>query len=331
MRVTSSSAGSASGTPAAGNQRRVGVISHLQNPTFDAVHSLASAAEAAGADWLGLPDAFWWRDSWLLLAEAARATTRIELGPLVTNPYLRHPFHTVAAVASLQDLAGPRVFLGVGAGGSEVSGAAGVPRYDVGARIRDLIRLVRGAAAGQPLDPSSGRALEIRLSPVRVLVAGRGDNVLRAAGASADQALLWAIPSSDLTRSVGVVASGGGKPELVWAPLVDHGGASRERVRTIAAYSVLNSHSSLHARWGLSAERLSELRRLLVGGGAAAAQSLVPPAALDDLVIAEHSPSVVGGIAASIGATSVAIPAFAIHEVPERVAWARDVLAHAWR
>src|SRR5258707_6123059 len=117
-----------SGRPSA---RSVGVISHLPNPSFEAVRQLAKAAEAAGADWLGLPDAFWWRDTWLLLAEAARVTERIEIGPLVTNPYLRHPFHTVAAVASLQDLAGPRVVVGIGAGRSEVSGAAGGSRPDV--------------------------------------------------------------------------------------------------------------------------------------------------------------------------------------------------------
>src|SRR6266571_7814995 len=112
----------------------IGVISHLHNVTFDQVRALARAAEAAGADWLGLPDAFWWRDTWLLLASAAQATQRIEIGPLVTNPYLRHPFHTVAAVASLQELAGERVFVGIGAGGSEVSGAAGFPRRDAPAR-----------------------------------------------------------------------------------------------------------------------------------------------------------------------------------------------------
>lgn len=36
---------------------RVGIISHLPNPAFAAVRQLARAAEAAGADWLGLPAA----------------------------------------------------------------------------------------------------------------------------------------------------------------------------------------------------------------------------------------------------------------------------------
>src|SRR5260370_24218160 len=120
----------------------VGVISHLPNVSFEQVRALARAAEAAGADGVGLPDAFWWRDTWLLLAEAARVTERIEIGPLVTNPYLRHPFHTAAAVASLQDLAGQRVFVGLGAGGSEVTGAAGVSRRDAAARVGALAKLL---------------------------------------------------------------------------------------------------------------------------------------------------------------------------------------------
>src|SRR5438128_9815907 len=155
----------------------VGVISHLPNVSFAEVRSLAKATEAAGAEWLGVPDAFWWRDPWLLLAEAARVTERIEIGPLVTNPYLRHPFHTVAALASLQDLAGPRVFLGLGAGGSEVSGAAGVSRADAATRIRALARLARDVANAGPLDATSGRALELPLSPSPILIAGRGDGV----------------------------------------------------------------------------------------------------------------------------------------------------------
>jgi hypothetical protein len=304
----------------------VGVISHLPNPGFHEVRALARAAEDAGADWLGLPDAFWWRDTWLLLAEAARCTERLELGPLVTNPYLRHPFHTVAALASLQNLAGPRVFLGIGAGGSEVSGAAGISRRDASTRIRSLIRLVRGVAEGQPLDPASGRTLDLPLTRPPVLVAGRGDGVLRTAGACSDRALLWAIPQSDLSRSAGLVRAGG-NPEIVWAPLVDHGGHSRDRVRTIAAYSVLNSHPSLQLRWGLASSTLVQLRALLVGGGARAAQDLVPATALDDLIIADPSPSAVGKIAAGINASSIAVPAFSIDELRDRVAWARDVLA----
>jgi 5,10-methylenetetrahydromethanopterin reductase len=309
----------------------VGIITHLHNVSFEELRGLARAAEAAGADWLGIPDAFWWRDAWMLLAEAARVTERVEIGPMVTNPYLRHPFHTLAAVASLQDLAGPRVFLGLAAGGSEVSGAAGVSRRDAPRRIAELAALLRRVAAGDALDPASGRRLEVPLGPTPVLVAGRGDGMLRAAGQVADRALLWAVPRSELARSASEIAHGARDrqtaPELVWAPLIDHGGASRERVRNIAAYSVLNSRAEVRRRWGLGSLEVASLRELLVGGGAGAAADLVPVAALEDLVVSDPDPRHVAEIARGLGATSLALPAFSIAELPERVAWARQVLA----
>ena len=176
--------------------------------------------------------------------------------------------------------------------------------------------------------------LEVPLHPAPILIAGRGNGILDTAGRCADRALLWAVPGSDVQRSASVVEAGasagreapGHRPELIWAPLVDHGGRSRERVRTIAAYSVLNSRPELQARWGLERSTLERLRHLLVGGGAAAAQDLVPPAALDDLIIQDPDPVRVGQLAALFGATSLALPAFSVDEVAERVAWAREVL-----
>lgn len=304
----------------------VGVIAHLDNPTFADIAALARAAEAAGADWLGVADAFWWRDTWMLLAEAARATTTLTLAPVLTNPFLRHPFHTVAALATLQGLAGDRVFIGIGAGGSEVSGAAGVSRRGAPARIEALAALVRSVAADGVLDPASGRRLEVPLSPVPILVAGRGDGVLAAAGRCADRALLWAIPSSDLDRGVAVIRSGG-DPELVWAPLVVHDEADRERLKVIAAYGVLNAAPALRATWRVDETLVARIRDALVGGGAAAAAPLVPPHVVDDIADPDAAPARHAAVAARIRARHMAVPAFDITTVAARVAWARAVLA----
>lgn len=313
----------------------VGIISHLHNPTFEDVRRLARASERAGADWLGLPDAFWWRDSWMLLAEVARVTDRLRIGPMVTNPYLRHPFHTVAAVATLQDLSGERVFVGLAAGGSEVTGAAGISRSDASERIGQVAALLRSVAAGEALDRRSGRTLEVALRPVRILVAGRADRTLEAAGRTGDQALLWAVPSSELDHSVGVIAASaaagrsapGPSPELVWAPLVDHGGASGQWARSTAAYSVLNSRTVAHQRWGLDGPALEKLRRQLVAEGAASATKQVPLAALEDLIVSDPDPARVAVTAARIGARSIAVPIFDLGDVEARVDWARQVVA----
>ena len=186
----------------------VGVIAHLHNPTAADAVEMAVTAEEAGADWVGVADAFWWRDMWMLLVEVARATSTIAIGPSVTNAYLRHPFHTASALATLQEYAPGRVFLGIGAGGSEVTAAAGIPRADAPDRVRELIETIGRVAAGEALDPESGRRLDVELAPVPVLVAARGSRLLRIAGAVADRVLLLSVPDSDLERSAGLVHEG---------------------------------------------------------------------------------------------------------------------------
>lgn len=321
------------------SESTVGVIAHLPVMDLATVRGLAHQVEAAGGDWLGLPDAFWRQDTWLLVAEAARGTQRIAVGPMVTNPYLRHPFQTVAAVATAQQVAGERILVGIGAGGSEVTAAAGISRRDAPERIRALAALLRSVATGAPLDPATGRRLEVPLSNPPVVVAGRGERVLEAAGRTGDRALLWAVPVSDLDRSAQLVIAGaaggreapGERPELVWAPLVDHGEDERWLAGTAVGYAALNSPATLRARWGLAPRAAAELRRRIVAGVAADAAGLLPPAALRDLVLPSSDLSGAVAIVRRIGATSLAVPAFSIDRLGEKVEWARQVLSVAQR
>jgi hypothetical protein len=311
----------------------IGVLLHVNNPTFADVEAVARAAEEAGADFVGLPDAFWWRDVWVLAARAAAVTTRTAVGPFVTNPYIRHPFQTLASLATLQDIAGDRVRLGLGAGGSELTAAAHIDRGDAATRIRNLARLVRAVAAGGPLDAATGRRLDVPLRPAPIVVAGRADGVLRAGGAVGDAVLLWAIPHPDLLRSADVVAAGAARrrsapgtvPELIWAPVVDHDGFGSSRGSI--AYSVLNSHSGLHERWGLSPADIEHLREVLVSEGNTAASALVPEHVVPDLVLSAIDIDRAAALASAIGATSMAVRADSPASVAGAVGWARRVLS----
>jgi alkanesulfonate monooxygenase SsuD/methylene tetrahydromethanopterin reductase-like flavin-dependent oxidoreductase (luciferase family) len=53
---------------------------------------------------------------WSLLGALATVTARVAIGPLVTNATVRRPAYINAAVATLQELSGGRVRLGLGAG-----------------------------------------------------------------------------------------------------------------------------------------------------------------------------------------------------------------------
>ena len=311
----------------------VGLITHIDNPSVADVTALARAAESAGADWLGLPDAFWWRDTWILAAEAASVTQRLAVGPVVTNPYTRHPFVTLAAIATLQDLAGPRVILGVGAGGSEIGGAAKISRVDAPERTVELAGLIRRVTAGQPLDEASGRRLEVPLAPVRILVGGRGARMLRTAGEVADEALLWAVPRSELARTVDLVRQGSARRQteladvnITWAPLVERGKASRALLRRAAAYAVLNNRAETRERWGVGDDLTSRVRQLLLAGDTAEAERLIPDAVSEDLSIPQDV-ATAAEVARSIGATGITLAAVDVGDVGEQVAWARSVLA----
>ncbi len=328
----------------------VGVIAHIENPGFDEVRHLARSAEQAGADWLGVADAFWWRDTWLLLAEAARATERIALGPLVTNPYLRHPFVTVSALASLQDIAGPRVFAGLGAGGSEIRLAAQISRLDAPVRVERLTSLIRSVAAGEPLDPASGRRLDVPLQPVPIIVGARSRGMLRTAGRVADEVLLWAVPKSDLDQSIAAVRQGyesrtasaqedaGDKPGpsladrpfpgLIWAPIVRGAGSSEVLLSRAGTYAVLNNGAAVRGSWGVPPADVDRIRELLVAGRARDAASLVPEGVFDDLAIDDDLDGA-AGIAARTGATGIAVAATELAAVTDQVQWARRVLEAA--
>jgi 5,10-methylenetetrahydromethanopterin reductase len=57
-------------------------------------------------------------DVYVRLAQAAMATSQLQLGTWVTNPLTRHPAVTANAIASVDELSGGRAFLGIGTGDS---------------------------------------------------------------------------------------------------------------------------------------------------------------------------------------------------------------------
>lgn len=309
----------------------VGVIGHIANPTVDQSVELARRCEAGGAAWIGLADAFWWRDVWMQLALVARATTSIAVGPAMTNPYMRHPFHTVAALATLQELAPDRTFVGITAGGSEVSAAAHLSRRDAATRVEHLVGTLRTVTEGAPLDARSGRSLDVALAPTPVLVGARGDAMLRTAGRVADRVLLWAMPDSELERSIELVHAGAtGReqpPELVWAPLVEHDPSLHASLMHVAVYASINTRAAVRTQWGLDDPLVARIRAALVGGGTAAATSLVPTAALADLVVDDARPAAVAARARELGIGSLAVPGYGVDTIAAHVGWARRVEA----
>src|SRR5262245_14773404 len=111
----------------------------------------AQRAEALGFG------AFWYADerfdpeTYVGLTACALATSRIKLGPAVTDPYSRHPALTAMAIGSLDDVSGGRAVLGFGAGSMGFENL-GFTNHRPAATIRDAIAIVRQLWAGGPVN-----------------------------------------------------------------------------------------------------------------------------------------------------------------------------------
>jgi 5,10-methylenetetrahydromethanopterin reductase len=158
---------------------------------FDARSVDAFAADVRRAESLGWdaalqPDSqLRRRDTYVLLAAAARATERIVLGPLLANPINRHPTVTASSIATIDELAPGRVLLGWGVGDTAVRLAGLKP-----ARVAELegsTRLMRALLDGDAVDVGAARPARLpHHRPVPIWIAAGGPRTLRMAGRVAD-------------------------------------------------------------------------------------------------------------------------------------------------
>lgn len=296
----------------------VGVMCHLIRPTVRDCAKLALSAEEAGADWCVFPDALGWRDVWLCLAAAAASTSTIKLGPGVTNPYTRHPLVTLEALATFHEISGGRSVLGVAAGGSELSAFAQIDRSDAPDRVRDLVNMVRQAAAGSPPIP-----LAAPVAPVPIFGGARGRRMLDAVGAVCDLALLWGQTHQELEAAARHINDLGAA--VGWSPLRQADGAP---VREALVYGILNSSRATRRSLGVDEQLERRIRDRLMTGGMDAAADLVPDDATEAFIIGGE-PDAASEAARRLGAECIVVQAFTLDGLAPRVEWARDVLARS--
>ena len=78
--------------------------------------ALAQAAEAAGFDQLWISNDLFLRSALAILPAVALATTRLQVGTGIVNPYTLHPGEIAMFAATMDELSGCRFNLGLAAG-----------------------------------------------------------------------------------------------------------------------------------------------------------------------------------------------------------------------
>lgn len=232
-------------------------------PTGDLV-ALAAEAERLGYRWMWVNDERLERDPFTVLAAMAAGTTRLRLGPGVTNPYSRHPALIATAMATLDELSGGRAVLGLGAGGTNHA-ALGIRREAPATAIREAVELIRALWSGATASVE-GRvvtARDARLDfPARadlpIYVGARGPKMLELAGAVADGVIVGNVATAEgWEYALGRVAAGAeragrdpagiGLTAWLYACVADDEEAALDAIRPMAATSMVTSRPVLEA------------------------------------------------------------------------------------
>jgi 5,10-methylenetetrahydromethanopterin reductase len=147
---------------------------------------LCREAEASGFEWLGVADSqSIFHELYVALTLATLNTTRVRLGPVVTNPLTRHLVVTASAIASIDELSKGRAVLGIGSGDSAIY-TLGAPPATV-AGLEDSIVTLGRLTAGERVKRQA-RTWQVHRSARRVPIylAAEGPRTLELAGRVAD-------------------------------------------------------------------------------------------------------------------------------------------------
>jgi FMNH2-dependent dimethyl sulfone monooxygenase len=173
-------------------------------PSWANVRAYAIEAEAAGLDSIWMFDHFFNRrddgtiqnmyEAWTILSAVASVTDRILLGSLVMCATFRSPGLLAKMAATLDEVSGGRLILGIGAGWYDPEYEAfGYPTDRRGTRYEEALAIVRRLLNGERVT-FEGEFNQLRdafLAPapsrrIPILVAGDSPRVLRLAGRYGD-------------------------------------------------------------------------------------------------------------------------------------------------
>jgi alkanesulfonate monooxygenase SsuD/methylene tetrahydromethanopterin reductase-like flavin-dependent oxidoreductase (luciferase family) len=191
--------------------------SGAQLPMY-AIPELARLAEEKGFDcaWGGEANN---KDPTVMLAAIAAVTKRLKIGSAVYHILGRTPATLALQAVGFDELSQGRFLLGIGVSNPTIAGWHGVPFDRPLGRIKEYLKIVRQAMAGEKLKfdgkyfqaqgfkmafKSSGREMPIYL-------AAFGPQMSRAAGRLTDGVLINMANPGEVRRIVGEVRSGAGE------------------------------------------------------------------------------------------------------------------------
>lgn len=251
---------------------------------------LAALADEVGFDAVWFPHDPFMKHAWVMAAAVAEHTSRVQIGPVQTTPYLNEPSEAATFLATLDELSGGRAVLGYGLHTDEMVEWVGFDASDRVERIRVSVEAVRSLLGGETLRDE----WYLRFEPVRpdppIYVTPFGRDLLELSGEIGDGSLPLVMPPAAAPGVVEAIHTGarraGRDPAevdiaaCVWLSVAEDGGAAAASLRPIIAYFAPYFLDEQLAPVGLTREDFEPVRQAI----AAADYDRAAAAITDDML-----------------------------------------------
>lgn len=243
---------------------------------------LAVAAERAGFDQFWVSNDLFLRSAPVILSAVAGATSRIQIGTCIVNPYTLNPGEIAMMAATLDELSGGRFLLGIGSGAAQFLKWVGIDQRLPLTAVKESVTVIRALLAGDraALDGKflqwSGEAY-LRFSAPRVVpiyLGAMSPNMLRAIGEWADGGLPLLFPPEHYRNVAPLVAEGlsaaGRTAEqidlaaCVWCSFGSDREAAKDALREKIAYYGHAMSPLIWAQLGLTAADFAPLEQAIM-------------------------------------------------------------------
>lgn len=244
--------------------------------------ALAQLVESEGFDQFWVSNDLFLRSALAILPAVAQATTRIEVGTGILNPYTLNPAEIAMYAAVMDELSGNRFNLGLAAGAADFLKWVGLEQTAPLATLRETIEAVRRLLAGEQAgrdghilqwnDEAYLRFTAPRVTPI--YIGAMGPKMLALSGELADGALPLLFPPEHYFEVLPYLEAGMaqrsdelGSPDIaacIWVSL----SSNRDAARRVLAHKIAYYGHALGPlildRLGLSKEDFAPIEQAIM-------------------------------------------------------------------
>ncbi|ENN95580.1 methylenetetrahydromethanopterin reductase [Methanocaldococcus villosus KIN24-T80] len=191
-------------------------IEFVPNEPIQKLCYYVKLAEDNGFEFCWITDHYNNRNVYMTLTAIAMNTNKINLGPGVTNPYVRNPAITASAIATLDEISGGRAVLGIGPGDKATFDSLGIEWIKPVTTLKETVEVIRKLLAGERVSfegkvvKLAGAALNVKpiKKNVPIYIGAQGPKMLETAGAIADGVLINASNPKDFEAAIPLIKKG---------------------------------------------------------------------------------------------------------------------------